>query len=264
MKKIILTTLILLGILRGSFAQKTTSIIPSPTPINPVEKAGWELIFQDEFEGDTLKSHWWAQEAERVGEFAYFTGRKENVSVDSGRLNIVVRKESFKKYKYTGGLVFFNRGIEPNSYVETACRIPKGDGLWPAFWFWTGADSTYQEMDVMENYGQKTKEYDASHHYWNDELKKRETFWTGVFPKDSNKVAVDLSSELHVFAVEWMDNKVRYFMDNVVVFEFTKFIPKKYLNLILGMGLKKKPKKRVKLPAKFEIDYVRVYKLAKN
>jgi beta-glucanase (GH16 family) len=264
MKKIILATLILLGILRGSFAQKTTSIIPYPTPINPVEKAGWELIFQDEFEIDTLKSHWWPQEHERAGEWAFFTGRKENVSVDSGHLNIIVRKESYKNFQYTGALIFLNRGIEPNTYVETACRIPKGDGLWPAFWFWNGSDSTYQEMDVLENYGKKTKEYDASHHFWNDKLKKRETFWVKVFPKDSLNKAIDLSLNQHVFGVEWKGDKVRYFMDNVVVFEFTQFIPKKYLNLILGMGLKKKPKKRVKLPAKFEIDYVRVYKLAKN
>jgi hypothetical protein len=53
-------------------------------------------------------------------------------------------------------------------------------------------------------------------------------------------------------------------MDNVLVFEFEQFIPTKPLNLILGMGLKKKPKRRVKLPAKFEIDYVRVYQLRKN
>jgi beta-glucanase (GH16 family) len=264
MKKIVLVTLILLGILRGLFAQKTTSIIPYPTPINPVEKAGWELIFQDEFEGDTLKSHWWPQEAERAGEWAVLTKRKENISIDSGRLNIVVRKEKYNKFKYTGALIFLNKAVEPNTYAEVSCRIPKGDGFWPSFWFWVGSDSTYQEMDVLENYGKRLTEYDASHHYWNDKLKKRETFWSTVLLKDSTNKDIDLSIDLHVFAVEWKDDKVRYFMDNVVVFEFTQFIPTKPLNLILGMGLKKKPKRRVKLPAKFEVDYVRVYKLAKN
>jgi beta-glucanase (GH16 family) len=268
MKKSILVTVFLLGILRGPstvvFAQKTTQIIPYPTPVNPVEKAGWELVFQDEFEGDTLKSHWWPQDSERPGEWAVFTSRIENVSIDSGQLNIIVRKESYKNFQYTGGLIFLNRTIEANTYAEAACRIPIGDGLWPAFWFWIGSDSTYQEMDVLENYGKKTKEYDASHHYWNDILKKRETFWVKVFPKDTLAKDIDLSSNLHVFAVEWKDDKVKYFMDNVVVFEFTQFVPKKPLNLILGMGLKKKPKRKVKLPAKFEIDYVRVYKLSKN
>jgi beta-glucanase (GH16 family) len=264
MKKIILVTLILLGILRGPYAQKTTSIIPYPTPINSVEKAGWELVFQDEFEGDTLKSHWWPQEAERAGEWAVFTKRKENISIDSGRLNIVVRKEKYNKFKYTGALIFLNKPVEPNTYSEVSCRIPKGDGFWPAFWFWVGADSTYQEMDVLENYGKSLITYDASHHYWNDTLKKRETFWRTVAPKDSVNKDIDLSIDLHVFAVEWKEDKVRYFMDNIVVFEFTQFIPTKPLNLILGMGLKKKPKRRVKLPAKFEVDYVRVYKLVKN
>ena len=81
MKKNILTALILLGILRGLHAQKTTSIIPYPTPINPVEKAGWELIFQDEFEGDTLKGHWWPQAGAHGDESQWYTPRTENVFV---------------------------------------------------------------------------------------------------------------------------------------------------------------------------------------
>ena len=260
MKKNILTTLILLGILRGLYAQKTTSIIPYPTPINPIEKAGWELIFQDEFEGDTLKAHWWPQECERAGEWAYFTTRKENISLDSGRLSLTVRKEPYKNYQYTGGIMFFNTLIGPNTYSESVCRIPKGDGLWPAFWFCGGFDSAYQEMDILETYGKKTKEYDASHHYWDNKLRKRVTFWSNIRPKNLKGDAIDLSKDFHVFAVEWLDNHVRYFMDNVVVFELTKFIPDKPINLIFGMGLKKKPKKNVKLPAKFEIDYIRIYK----
>jgi beta-glucanase (GH16 family) len=251
-------------ILRGSFAQNPNMIIPYPTPENPIEKAGWQLVFQDEFEGDTLKGHWWPQETTRPDEKAAFTNRKENIALDSGRLNIIVRRENYKNYKYTGGIMFSSKAFVPTIYAEVMCRFPKGPGFWPSFWMWTGVDSTYQEIDIVEYYGKKPNSYEASHHFWDDSLKRKNTHYRKVEPAFNNNKISDLSAEFHIYAVEWTQEYIKYYMDNLLVFETTSHIPFRPMSVILGMGLGRDRNKKKQFPGKFEIEYVRVYEKLKN
>jgi beta-glucanase (GH16 family) len=267
MKKIVLTTLVLLGIQRGSFAQKTTSIIPYPTPINPVEKAGWELIFQDEFEGDTLKSHWWPQTGPHGDESQWYTIRTENVFVKDGQLHLKAIRETIKEgYPYTSGLVFSSMNFGKGSYIEIKFKIPKAQGLWPAFWFWRGAEETYHELDMCEFWCHITNRFCISNHYWNEKKKKKATHYTWIYPKKENGEKVDMSDDFYVYAAYWDDLSIKCLMNNVLVNKQTKDIPKEPFPIILNLAVEGgkngiyKPKPNVPFPQEFLIDYVRVYR----
>lgn len=266
MKRKVFILIFLMVILRGGiFAQQSIAkFLPDSMAINTVEKNGWEIIFQDEFEKDTLNTQkWWAQNSERKGELACFTSRPENVHVKNGILNIVVQKENYKQYAYTGGLLFASTPFNPNTYFETCIKFPKGKGFWPAFWFWSGSDSTYQEIDVVEYRGSKPTKFDISNHFWHSNLKKVDTDWIPFTAQTIKGKKVDLSEDFHIYAMEWLTDSIRIFMDNVLIKVYFKNIPQRPLNLILGMGLggiDGKPNRRTKFPSTFAIDYVRVYK----
>ncbi len=257
MKKNILFSAFLLLILRGLSAQVVGNIVP----VNLPQKYGWDMIVQDEFEADSLdKGRWWVQDAERPGEICLFTSRPENVYQKDGKMHIVVQKEALKNYQFTGGLVFSSRTFSPNSYIEASLKVPKGKNLWPAFWFWSGENKTYQEIDVAEFYCQRPKETNISNHYW--DLKQKRNYKTSIArPKDANGNRIDLSKNYHIYAVEWLTDRIRVFIDNVLFFETKKDIPQGVLSIIFGMGLSDKPDKTTIFPSEFLVDYVRGYKI---
>ena len=69
--------------------------IPSATPIT-MEREGWDLVWQDEFEGTELDKTNWAFDFTRNsgnGEWQTYTDRPENVRIENGTLVIEARKK---------------------------------------------------------------------------------------------------------------------------------------------------------------------------
>ncbi len=258
---------ILSVLLRGAvWAQKTraTIMVAEEMPLNPIEKDGWVLLWHDEFDIDSIDyAHWWIQDCERKGESAYFTQRLDNVCIKDGKLLITVKKERYKNFEYTGGLVYASRKIEKNSYVEVAVRIPRGKGFWPAFWFHDGFDDTYQEVDVLETYGNQTSKVSVSNYYWDSTKNAIVHDWRQINLKDKDRKTFDLADSFNVFGLEWTDSFLRIYLNNELFQEINQHVPKNPMHLILGMGLggaAGKPNRRTPFPSTYEIDYVRVYK----
>jgi beta-glucanase (GH16 family) len=229
-------------------------------PINMPYRPGWTLIFQDDFNAPTLDGAiWWKQVAERDKEGAVY--RNENVSVKDSCMQFTVRKEQFKNYNYTAGMVFKSENVSVNSYVEISCKVPKGLGFWPAFWFWTGAGETYQEIDVAEFTGSRPYQFQANNYYWNARRQKIINDGKRVWPTYPNGKSMDVTETFHVYGLEWTEKSIRFYFDNVLVREVKKNIPKNPMVLILGMGLypNENPPESA-LPAHFSVDYVRIFK----
>jgi beta-glucanase (GH16 family) len=244
---------------------KVNALMPSELPNNSLVKEGWTLLWQDDFSSDTLNTlRWWAQEREDPASLCYITAKKENLFVKEGHLNIVNHKESYKGSEYTGAMVFASEKVEPNSYVEVSMKIAKGKGFWPCFWFWSGSDSTYQELDVAEYKGSRSSEFQISNHYWDEQKKKIDTQWRIVYPRNPNDgKQIDMAENFHIYGIEWLSDKVVIYMDNVPIFEITTNVPQLPMGLILSMGtggIDGKPNRKTVFPSTLYIDYVRVYK----
>ncbi len=270
MKRIIFGVCVLLILLRGSvFAQKTKRTVQLPDKIPTVysAKTGWTMLWHDEFDADSIDYHaWWPQERAEPATLCYLTSRRENVHTENGNLLIINKKENYKDFQYTGAVVFSSRQIEANTRVEVRMKTPKGKSLWPCFWLWSGADSTYQEVDVAEFAGSKPNEFNASNHYWDAAEKKVKIEWRKVRFQNSEALSLDLTADYHQIAIEWLPNRLAYYIDNVLFYEITNNIPTHPMNLILSMGTggaDGKPNKKTIFPAVLSIDYVRVYQLNK-
>lgn len=265
MKKILFSIFILMVVLRGAvWAQKTTETIDLATE-NPIEKKGWEFVWGDEFDSDSLNwLKWWPQECTHGNELQYYTQRKSNIFLKDGHLYIRAIKENFRdSFPYTSGEIFSAIEFGRGHFIEVRCKIPKGKGLWPAFWFWSGRNTKYQEIDVQEIWCDNTRQFLVSN-YWQDaKTGKVRAENKRIKPKDLNGRRIDMSEHFLIFGIYWDEFGVRYLLNNKLVAHFKNNIATDPLPIILNLavdGGKNQPDAKTIFPADYIIDYVRVYK----
>ncbi len=190
-------------------------------------------------------------------ELQYYTwNRKENAHV-SGK-------------NYTSArLVSKNKGDWKYGRIEVKAKLPKGKGIWPAIWMlptnWEyGGWPHSGEIDIMENVGYMPDSVFGSVH-------------TGAFnhlqgtQKTKGVLRKDLSSSFHVYAIEWTENAIHFFVDNeeYLVFKNTGVNAEEWpfdksfhllLNIAVGgnWGGKFGINDNI-FPQKMMVDYVRVY-----
>ncbi|MBL7816906.1 MAG: glycoside hydrolase family 16 protein [Saprospiraceae bacterium] len=271
MQKTILIFVVWSFILRGSIgAQKTSKsyVLPDSLPTNPIDIKGWHLLCHDEFDTDSIDYHvWWPQSNETPNTLTIFTPRPDNVLKKQGFLHLINRKDTVKGYPFSGGMVFSAQKVEVNSRVEAKFKIPKGKSLWPCFWLLGGKDSIYQEVDIAEFGCSKPFQFNISNHFYNEKKKKVAQEFRTIYAKTGNKKRLDLSKDFHIYAIEWTTDQLRFFLDNILVYELNRNVPKYPMHLILSMGvggLDGNPDTQTLFPAYFSFDYVRIYKKASN
>jgi hypothetical protein len=200
----------------------------------------------------------------------YTTSRLNNARVQNGKLIIEALKEDFNGAKYTSArMVTKKRGDWKYGRIEINAKMPAGRGVWPAIWMlptnWEyGIWPLSGEIDIMENVG-----------YWPDSL-----FGT-VHTEDYNgmkgtqkvksKVIKDLSTAFHLYAIEWTENEISFYIDgnkyhsfanNKTGFKAWPFDKEFYLVMNIAVGGNWGGKYGIDdaiFPQKMEVDYVRVY-----
>ena len=131
-----------------------------------MEKEGYILVWNDEFDGDTLDlTKWGYQIGDGLfyglnnwgnAEQQYYTDREENVSVSDGVLKITAQKEEnrYEKYSFTSGRIRTvtdeNEVLFATTYgrVEARIQMIGGNGIWPAFWMLPVDSSVYGKRGI--------------------------------------------------------------------------------------------------------------------
>jgi beta-glucanase (GH16 family) len=126
----------------------------------------WQVVWSDEFDGsagslpDSTK---WTFDLGGGGwgnhELEVYTNNPENVSLDGKGFLVICALKSDDRYTSTR-LKSAGKFSALYGKVEARIKIPRGQGLWPAFWM-LGADigkvgwPQCGEIDVMENVGKE-------------------------------------------------------------------------------------------------------------
>ena len=235
----------------------------------------WRLVWQDEFEGpagqlpDAAKWQFDVGTDWGNGQLEYDTDRPENVSLDGeGHLAITARQEPYLGQDYTSGRIKTQDLFErTGGRFEARIRLPRGQGIWPAFWL-LGADidevgwPTCGEIDVMEYRGQEPSVVHGSVHgpgYSADNAVTRRFYLT-----DST-----FDADFHVFTVEWRGDSIDWYVDGERfqtvtssdvsgewAFDHPFFI---LLNVAVGGGFVGPPDATTTFPQTMLVDWVRVY-----
>jgi len=244
-------------------------------------KRNWQLTWSDEFTGtagtspDATK---WVYDVGRGpnndgwgnAELQSYTNRTSNVALDgSGNLVITAMRESFAGAGFTSARIKTKAKLEQTyGRFEARIKTPTGPGIWPAFWM-LGAniDNTpwpqCGEIDIMEQRGQEPHLVHGTVHgpgySGGAAITKQYALMNGRF--DAN---------FHVYAVEWGEGYIDFFVDN---FLYQRITPENVtgkwvfntpffllLNIAVGGNYVGFPTIGTPFPQTMSIDYVRVYK----
>ena len=246
------------------------------------EYNGYTLLWNDEFDGDSLNVDIWNRELREPGwtnnELQEYTGSEENVFVRDGALVIKALKtvtDEGKDY-YTSGKVTTQKKKDfMYGKVVVSAKVPEGQGLWPAIWMMPTDESYYGqwpkcgEIDIMEVLGNQVDTAYATVHYGEPHAEQQ-----------GSKVLASGSyaESFHEYSVEWEPGEMRFYIDREMVnkvndwftavdgedekpypapFNQTFFVQ---MNLAVGGSWPGNPDETTDFSkAEFEVDYVRVY-----
>ncbi|HXC98257.1 MAG TPA: glycoside hydrolase family 16 protein [Verrucomicrobiae bacterium] len=247
-------------------------------PAAVASPVGWRLVWSDEFDqpdGSAPDPAKWGYDTGGNGwgnkELEYYTARTNNARIEDGKLVIEALQENFQGKKFTSArLLTKDKWSWTYGRFEARIKIPRGQGVWPAFWLlstnigsvgWPACG----EIDIMENIGREPGMAHGTVHgpgYSGDK---------GIGGPVSLPGGAVVADDFHVFAVECEPESVAWFMDGQKYFSITPAsLPKNtrwvfdqpkfmLLNFAVGGGWPGYPDATSTFPQRMIVDYVRVY-----
>lgn len=251
------------------------------TPVDPTISVpeGYELIWNDEFDGTSLNGTDWTHEVKGPGwvnnELQNYVnatyGGKPVTEVNEGSLKINCFKAS--DGKICSGRIYakVNTGWKYGIF-EAAIKLPKGKGTWPAFWmmpvnndFNANPWPKCGEIDIMEEVGYHP-EYTSSSIHCESYNHVKGT------QKTAERLTEGAQSDFHVYRLEWTEDYIRTSVDGKTLLNFSNdrkgnvstwpFNRHFYIILNLAWGGSWGGAQGVDetcLPTTMEVDYVRVF-----
>ena len=230
------------------------------------------LIFADEFNVPALDSSRWSpcypwDSNPRDDQGCTDSGNLKKmvlpaVLVEDGLLRLRARENAVsgsdgKPYPYTSGMVSsHDKFTTTYGYFEMRAKMPKGKGLWPAFWLLPNNREWPPEIDILEVICDYTQYYYTTLHY---KTAGNPHLGQGI----SVEANADLSAGFHTYAVDWQPGVVTWYFDGKQVYQLKENVPAQPMyiiaNLAVGGNWPGHPPDTV-FPAYFEIDYIRVYR----
>lgn len=266
-----LTTL--LATLAPMATSATAAAAPAPGP----------LVWSDEFNGSAgsaVDQSKWRFDIGGSGwgnnEQQYYTNSTRNAAMDGGgNLVITARRENPANYQchygtcqYTSARLLtaatFTRAY---GRFEARLRVPRGQGIWPAFWM-LGNDigsvgwPNSGEIDIMENIGREPSTVHGTLH--------GPGYSGGAGIGAAYSISGAFADAFHTFTVDWSPNLIIWYVDgneyqrrtpaslggNRWVFDHPFFM---IMNVAVGGHWPGYPDATTTFPQTMTVDYVRVY-----
>lgn len=248
-------------------------VIDNTGYISPESYPGMTLVWRDEFNGTELDPKFWnfeegnGNEGWGNRELQYY--RKENTKVSNGYLTITAKKESFGGKEYTSSrLTTEEKKDFLYGRIDFRAKLPKGQGIWPAFWALGANIRTTPwpfsgEIDIMEMVGGGPGKDNTVHgtvHYEDGGHK--------YIGGSTTLTSGDFYDKFHVFSLVWTETSLKWYVDNVEFYAFDTTGANKdefrrsyflLINLAVGGNWPGAPDASTVFPQKYVVDYVRVF-----
>lgn len=267
------------------FTCSEEEVVSQNNETNDWEIEGWNIVWQDEFDKDSLDLTKWSRETGGHGwgnnELQYYTDSDSNSYVENG--NLVVKAEvvpqgigSSKGLRYysSARLRTYGKGDWKYGRIEVKAKVASGQGIWPAIWMlptdWLfGGWPSSGEIDIMEHVGYDLGVVHGSVHTeaYNHKINTQ---------RSSAKKIANVDTEFHVYSIIWDKDKISFFIDDVQYFLFENDQQSNYktwpfdqrfhllINIAVGGDWPGNPDNSTNFPRTMLVDYVRVYEKSIN
>jgi len=249
-----------------------------PEPPNSIDLEGYELVFNDNFDAESINSEkWntafrWGADVVVNNEEQYYIDTLNNpvwgynpfrvgddvIAIGAAATPADLLSAANDQPYISGVLTSADKFSFTEGVVEIRAKIPAGNGLWPQFWMlpdeFTGLRP---QLFVMEARGDNPSEIFHTYKYQdeNDDVQS-----TGVLLT----TGIDFSTDFHTYAVQWNAEQLIFYIDGV---EYHRVDSENIasqdmyliINLAVGGWFPGSPDDTTVLPAEFVIDHVRVF-----
>jgi beta-glucanase (GH16 family) len=247
---------------------------------------GYKLVWSDEFDVDGRPStaNWKYEQGFVRNEEAQWY-QPDNATVSGGVLVIEARREQKANPNYMAGSTDWKRNRQYAEYTSSSLitsglhswqfgrfemrgRIDTRSGMWPAWWTLgvSGEWPSNGEIDIMEFYRGNVLANVAC-----GTSTRYQAKWDSVSKAISSFNDAQWSSKFHVWRMDWDDTKIDLYLDDALMNTsnladmlnpdgMSPFRQADYmiLNLAIG-GQNGGDPANTAFPARFEVDYVRVF-----
>lgn len=204
---------------RKLFGNKPVDVpaLPPETIAAPDDGSEMRLVWNDEFNSDSIDRTKWNFRAKMSQGDIKNTSDERNVTVENGNLVMRTWKESDGTYSTntsvtTDGVMSFKYG-----YLEIYANVPYVKGCWPSFWMQSKdvhrTVPYLAEIDMFEIYDTKNtvssdihKWYSGEEHYHAGGRK-----WSYKFQRSLN-----LNNEYHLYGLGWTPDKLYFTVDGKI------------------------------------------------
>lgn len=268
----------------------------SPEEKTAPEKPGWELVFEDNFDNETVLSPEKWIDAYRPGRAEYyalksgkpsdFNGLKTNYVIENGILKLRIDRDLPKRkdvqslcvssiqtsrWTYnpqTGEFGTIDKFTTKYGLFEVRCRMPKGSGLHSAFWL---LQKGAREQEISPDgkcgkIGDGVVEIDIFE-MLGRKVDARINDFNVHFTKNGHHehhFDFDCSKEFHTWGLNWEEGKLTWYLDGKEIYTYVGPTPQSEMLILLGLyhncGWTGRLDPNLPYPRDFEIDWIRVWK----
>ncbi len=270
-------------------------IAPGADTPPPLEKPGWKLTFHDEFDRPQLNDMYWfpayrsgrKEYFKRIGHESRWVDHNAHYVIEDGVLKLRVDERlPFRPDKSTpcvsciqtsdhrfGATTeeyqILDKFAQKYGWFEIRCKCARGTGLLNAFWLHQHhplkqeytpegkrksiADGVV-EIDIFEQQGRLIGERHSA-------VDLNVHFTEGGHHQP--KVDVDVANEFHVWAMQWREGQIDWYLDGKVIATYKGPTPQEKMFILMALfqysGWIGQIDPDMSYPRDFQIDYVRVY-----
>ncbi len=239
----------------------------------------FELVWQDNFDASHIDSNLWSNsfswgrtivtnhEQEFYTDGNNFKIKKGTLTIRAKRQTIVARindavspdkmlEDSIsnkREFKYTSGMLRTKEKYS-NGKFEIRCKMPHGEGTWPAFWLYGG---NCGEIDIFEK-------------PWNSHRITNNLHYDSAGVKESNfqfsQDSINTDNGYHIYSITWTADEISWFIDGIQVRSAKHQYNNCPMELIINLALANDnfwghTHGKLDRKSALQVDYVKVYKL---
>lgn len=281
-----------------SFKKVPRNMVPIPYPANSPDKSGWNLLFSDEFSGQSIDLNKWSLSTptddgtghclDSIGNPLPYgrslTANPNMISQANGVCKIDLTNDdhdicyhSFGEIKSFSTQPNFNAYYFSTGYIEIRAKIPFATGVGSAAWL-SNCYPAYSEIDIWETHPDFEYSFYSNYHWQKggsqyycspeaDKYRKGKQLKHNII--DSQGDSIYLNQNWMVYGLEWNKDSIIWYLNGTTIrvidiandTSYNKIGPDIPLNIRFGTSFAGDVDMDDNvLPQSLFIDYIRVYK----